>query len=63
MEKPEIQSVKVIDIDMPFWSMMNFMVKWALAAIPAMLILMVFGTVVVVALGGLLGLNGAQGLQ
>ena len=30
--------VKVVDIDMPFWSMVNFMVKWALASIPAMFI-------------------------
>jgi uncharacterized membrane protein YvbJ len=33
--------VTVIDIRMPFWSMVNFMVKWAIAAIPALIILSV----------------------
>jgi hypothetical protein len=32
-------SVKVIDIDMPFGSMVIFMIKWALASIPAAFIL------------------------
>ena len=35
------QTVKISDIDMPFGSMVIFMVKWAIAAIPALLILMV----------------------
>lgn len=34
--------VVVTDLDMPFRSMVNFMVKWALAAIPATLILGIF---------------------
>lgn len=33
------QRVVVADIDMPFGSMVRFMVKWAIATIPAMLIL------------------------
>jgi hypothetical protein len=33
--------VSVADINMPFWSMVIFMVKWAIAAIPAFIILMV----------------------
>lgn len=33
------QQVVVTDIRMPFWSMVIFMVKWAVAAIPAALIL------------------------
>jgi hypothetical protein len=32
-------SVIVTDIHMPFWSMVIFMVKWALASIPALIIL------------------------
>ena len=32
-------SVVVTDIDMPFLSMVTFMVKWVLASIPAFLIL------------------------
>ena len=35
--------VTVVDIKMPFWSMIVFMVKWAIAAIPAILIL---GTII-----------------
>ena len=35
------QTVKVSDIDIPFESMVIFMVKWAIASIPAFLILMV----------------------
>ncbi len=31
--------VVVTDIQMPFWSMVIFMVKWAIAAIPAAIIL------------------------
>lgn len=36
------QPVVVVDIQMRFWSMVTFMVKWVVAAIPAMLILMFF---------------------
>ena len=38
------QTVEVSDFDMPFWSMVVFMVKWAIASIPALLILMVLFT-------------------
>lgn len=34
--------VVVVDLQMPFTSMVTFMVKWALAAIPAMFILIAF---------------------
>ena len=40
-QKKETQKVKISDIDMPFVSMIVFMVKWAIASIPAILILMV----------------------
>ncbi|HMP77744.1 MAG TPA: hypothetical protein PKE12_15720, partial [Kiritimatiellia bacterium] len=33
------QDVRVVDVKMPFGSMVIFMIKWALAAIPAMIIL------------------------
>jgi hypothetical protein len=40
------QAVVVTDVRMNFVSMMTFMVKWALASIPAMLILsVIFGMV------------------
>ncbi len=35
----QIQPVVVFDVQMPFWSMVRFMVLWALAAIPALIIL------------------------
>ena len=35
------QTVKVSDFDMPFGSMVVFMVKWAIASIPALIILMI----------------------
>lgn len=48
--------VSVVDFDMPFFSMVGFMVKWALASIPALLILYL----AVVVLGAMLlgGLSG-----
>lgn len=38
--------VCVVDIKMPFWSMIKFMLKWAIASIPAVFILFVFGTAI-----------------
>jgi hypothetical protein len=35
------QPVVVVDVNMGFWSMVVFMVKWALASIPALLILLI----------------------
>jgi hypothetical protein len=44
--------VVVTDIRMPFWSMVGFMIKWALAAIPAVLILFfIFGLAAVLIQG------------
>lgn len=39
----DAQPVVVVDIQMRFWSMVVFMVKWTLAAIPALLILILIG--------------------
>jgi len=41
--RPSPSQVVVTDIDMPFWSMVVFMVKWALASIPAGIVLLVTG--------------------
>lgn len=49
--------VQVVDFDMPFGSMVGFMVKWAIAAIPALLILTALGLMLVAALGGVVGLG------
>ncbi len=58
----ENQSPRVIvtDIQMPFGSMVVFMVKWAFAAIPAVLILLAVGFVGSAVLGGLAGGVGAM---
>ena len=45
----------VTDIKIPFWSMVVLMVKWALAAIPAIIILIVIGAVLSMILGALFG--------
>jgi len=39
LHDPSIVRVSVVDANMPFGSMVGFMVKWALAVIPALLIL------------------------
>jgi len=44
--------VVVTDIRMPFWSMLVFMIKWAIAAIPAFIILAVLGGVAAALLSG-----------
>ena len=44
--------VVVTDIRMPFWSMVVFMIKWAVAAIPAFIILAVLGGVAAALLSG-----------
>jgi hypothetical protein len=42
-ESQSPRNVVVADIRMPFWSMVVFMVKWAIAAIPALLLLAIIG--------------------
>ena len=44
-ELPSLQQVVIVDINMPFFSMVTFMVKWAIAAIPALLILYLMGVI------------------
>ena len=51
--------VVVVDINMPFGSMVWFMVKWSIAAIPAFLILVLIGLAVAAVGAGLLGALGA----
>jgi hypothetical protein len=47
-------NVVVVDIKMPFMSMVVFMVKWAIASIPAIIILLILGIV----FSGILGAIG-----
>jgi len=49
------REVTVTDIKIPFWSMVVLMVKWALAAIPALVILIVIGALTSWALQALFG--------
>lgn len=49
------QRVSVTDIDIPFGSMVGFMVKWALAAIPALIIIIIIGTVLISLFAGFFG--------
>ncbi len=46
--------VTVVDIEMPFGSMVAFMVKWTIASIPAIIILFLIGAMIAVFLGGAL---------
>jgi hypothetical protein len=49
--------VVVTDIAMPFWSMVAFILKWTLASIPALIILMLIVGVFVGVFAGILGLS------
>jgi hypothetical protein len=51
--KNPVQRVIITDIAIPFSSLVLFMVTWAIAAIPAFLILAVLGFSIVFILGGL----------
>lgn len=50
---PGAQPVVVVDIGMNFGSMIWFMVKWALASIPALIILFIVFAIGLGVLGGL----------
>ena len=56
METESNQHIVVTDIRMSFWSMVVFMVKWAIAAIPAFIILAVLWGIVV----WLVGITGSM---
>lgn len=47
--------VVVVDVQMPFFSMVGFMVKWSIAAIPAFLILLFIGVVIAGVFAGATG--------
>ena len=53
MENNNENQVTIFDIKMPFLSMVVFMVKAAIAAIPAIIILAIIGAVIAGALGGI----------
>jgi hypothetical protein len=47
------QEVRIIDFNMPFWSMVKFMVKLSLASIPAYIILVIIFAVIFLIFGGI----------
>ena len=49
------REVVVTDVKIPFWSMVVLMVKWAIAAIPALIILLVIWAVTSAVVAALLG--------
>lgn len=51
----QIQPVTVVDINMSFGSMVVFMIKWAIASIPALIILGIMLAIVSAILSGILG--------
>jgi hypothetical protein len=51
----EPREVVVIDVQIPFWDLVQLMIKWALAAVPALIILWIIGAVVSMVLIGVFG--------
>lgn len=51
------QKVVIIDIDIPFGSMVNFMVKGAIAVIPAVIILAILGAVLTFVFAAIFGMG------
>ena len=60
MESNGNREVIVTDVKMPFGSMVVFMVKWSLAAIPAIIILAIVWAIAVGVLGGLFAALGRR---
>lgn len=52
MEPSERGSVIVTGVDIPFWDLVKLQVKFAIAAIPAMIILFIIAAVLVGAVRG-----------
>jgi hypothetical protein len=52
-----VNEVIIKDIQMPFWSMVTFMVKWAFAAIPAIIIIAIIIAALMGVFGGLVGVS------
>jgi len=44
--------IRIVDFDMPFMSMVRFMIKWAIAAIPAMAFLFLLYSLIALFMGG-----------
>ena len=55
MENKNSNDVIIVDVKMPFLSMVVFMVKAAIASIPAFIILAIIGGIFVGLMGGIFG--------
>lgn len=55
MSSEDSNHVVVVDVKMPFLSMVIFMVKWAIASIPAIIILFVIAMMLAWVLNGFYG--------
>ena len=51
----EAMDVYVSNINMPFWAMVGFIIKWSIAAIPAGILMLIIGVLVWAVLAGLFG--------
>lgn len=58
MEENNLNQVRIVDIKMPFWSMVIFMVKASIASIPAFIILSIIGAIVFSVMGSFVGNSG-----
>ena len=58
MESDIQHEVVVTDVKMPFGSMVVFMIKWSLAAIPAIIILAIIWAIAIGVFGGIFGAIG-----
>ena len=47
----------ITDIDIPFWRLVVIFIKWALAAIPATIVVMIIVMIVAAVFGGIFGLG------
>lgn len=54
-EESRSLNVAITDVDMPFMSMVGFMVKWAFATIPALIIIYLLVTLIGAVFGGIFG--------
>lgn len=55
MDYNNINHVSIVDIKMPFWSIVVFMVKASLASIPALIILYIIFLILFAIFGGIIG--------
>ena len=56
MQEVNSNSVSIVDVKMPFWSMVVFMIKLAIASIPAAIIVTIIFSIVAAMFSGLFGM-------